>query len=405
MPPPNAPPPEPFLHVDMDAFYASVEAKHDPSLKGVPVAVGGSGPRGVVMSASYEARKFGVRSAMPSARARRLCPNLTFVSPNFSRYKAESEKVIEIFFSFTPLVEQISLDEAFLDVSGASRLFGEPATIAQRIRERVRDERELVCSVGVAPNKFLAKLASAKAKPDGVCHVKAGETAAFLDPLPVQDLWGVGEQTATALERLGVRTVAELRALPDGVLQRALGPGLAGHLHDIARGRDERAVVVHEPAKQVSAEETFDTDLDAPEHLHRELLRLAERVATRLRKDGVAARTVTVKVRFANFKTITRSRTMAEPSDTGARLYATARDLFNALPLDRPRVRLLGVAATGLGLSATEQLRIGTRPDPWRDASAAMDKVRTRFGADAVDLAAIADSEPRADTPPRRRKK
>jgi DNA polymerase-4 len=391
-------PSEPILHVDMDAFYASVEARDDPTLAGVPLAVGGGGPRGVVMAASYEARSYGVRSAMPSARARRLCPDLVFVPPNFARYRAESDAVMEIFFSFTPLVEALSLDEAFLDVTGAARLFGPPVTIAERIRARVREERRLVCSVGVAPNKFLAKLASQQAKPDGLLHVTAAGAQAFLDPLPVDALWGVGEQTSAALDRLGVRTVAELRALPAGVLTRALGPGLGAHLSDIAEGRDERSVVVHEPAKQVSAEETFGHDLDAREAIHRELLRLAERVARRMRREGIAARTVTIKVRFANFTTITRSKTLAEPTDLGARLYAAARDLFNVLPLDRPRIRLLGVAGTGLVASSAEQLRIGTRPDPWREASAAMDKVRERFGPDAVDLAAIAETEP--EVPP-----
>jgi len=389
-------PAEPILHVDMDAFYTSVEARDDPALRGIPLAVGGSGPRGVIMSASYEARKYGVRSAMPSARARRLCPDLVFAPPNFARYRSESEAVMEIFFSFTPLVEQISLDEAFLDVSGGSRLFGSPVAIAERIRDRVKDSRKLICSVGVAPNKFVAKLASQRAKPDGIVHVEADSIREFLDPLPVDALWGVGETTAAALDRLGVRTVAELRALPAGVLSRALGPGLGGHLSDIASGVDERPVIVHEPAKQVSAEETFEADLDATEDIHRELLRLAERVGARLRREGIAARTVTIKVRFSNFNTITRARTLAEPTDLGARLYGAARDLFEKLPLDRPRIRLLGVSATGLTVSSAEQLRIGTRPDPWREASAAMDKVRARFGSDAVDLAAIADPQPKA---------
>jgi DNA polymerase-4 len=382
-----------ILHVDMDAFYASVHVRDDPSLSGLPVAVGGSGGRGVVMSASYEARAFGVRSAMPSARARRLCPGLVFVAPDFSKYTAESTAVMDILSSFTPLVEQLSLDEAFLEVSGATRLFGAPAEIAKLIRERVKRERGLVCSVGVAPNKFLAKLASERAKPDGICHVEADRAREFLDPLPVAALWGVGEQTANVLDRLGIRTVAELRAASDRgeMLQRALGPALAGHLVDIAHGRDERTVVVHEAAKQVSAEETFERDLETPEQIRRELLRLAERVARRLRRGDVSARTVTIKVRFSTFKTITRSRTLAEPVDTGAKLYAAARELYEALALEHPRIRLLGVAATGLGTAVTEQLRLGARPDPWRRASAAMDKVRERFGSGAVDLAAIAD--------------
>jgi DNA polymerase-4 len=302
---------------------------------------------------------------------------------------------MHIFNEFTPLVEALSMDEAFLDVRGAVRLFGEPPVIAEKIRARVKHERDLICSVGVAPNKFLAKLASQQAKPDGVVHVRAGSEQQFLDPLPVSALWGVGETTAEALARLGVRTVAELRALPPGMLNSAVGSGLGGHLSNIATGRDERKVIMHEPAKQVSAEETFERDLDATADIHKELLRLAERVAGRLRKDDVAARTVTVKVRFANFTTITRSRTLAEATDLGVRLYAAARELFEALPPDRPAIRLLGVAATGLVPAATEQLRIDARPDPWREASAAMDTVRRRFGNDALDLAALADTDQR----------
>jgi len=386
------PPPEPILHVDMDAFYASVEARDDRTLAGRPLAVGGAGPRGVVMSASYEARAFGVRSAMPSVRARRLCPELIFVPPDFDRYQAESQKVMEIFFSFTPLVEPLSLDEAFLDVAGAARLFGPPEEIADRIRERVWSERSLNCSVGVAPNKFLAKLASARAKPDGVLVVRADGVRAFLDPLPVEDLWGVGEQTAAALDRLGARTVSDLLALPDGVLARALGPGPSAHLLALGRGDDDRAVVPHEPAKQVSAENTFERDLDATADIEREILRLAERVAVRLRASKTAARTVTLKVRFANFRTITRSRTIDEATDSAARLSAVAKDLYDRLRLVRPRIRLLGVAGSGLSSGApSEQLALGERPDRWRHADRAMDTLRKRFGDEAVDRAALAD--------------
>jgi len=406
--PPSAPPPlEPILHVDMDAFYASVEARDDRTLAGRPLAVGGAGPRGVVMSASYEARAFGVRSAMPSVRARRLCPDLIFVPPDFDRYQAESHKVMEIFFSFTPLVEPLSLDEAFLDVTGAARLFGSPEEIAAQIRERVRTDRSLSCSVGVAPNKFLAKLASARAKPDGVCVVRADRVRAFLDPLPVGDLWGVGEQTAAALDRLGARTVADLLALPDGVLARALGPGPAAHLLALSRGDDDRAVVPHEPAKQVSAENTFERDLDATADIEREILRLAERVAVRLRASSAAARTITLKVRFANFRTITRSRTIDEPTDSAARLSAVAKDLYDRLRLVRPRIRLLGVAGSGLSSGAPpEQLHLGERPDRWRHADRAMDTLRHRFGDEAVDRAALADRRrvtKREPKPPRGR--
>jgi DNA polymerase-4 len=396
--------PEPILHVDMDAFYASVESRDDRTLAGKPLAVGGAGPRGVVMSASYEARAFGVRSAMPSVRARRLCPDLIFVPPDFERYQAESQRVMAIFTSFTPLVEPISLDEAFLDVTGAVRMFGSPTDIAEQIRERVRSERSLSCSVGVAPNKFLAKLASARAKPDGVLVVPAGGVRAFLDPLPVEHLWGVGEQTALALDRLGARTVSDLLALPDGVLARALGPGPATHLLSLGRGDDERAVVPHEPAKQVSAEETFERDLDADDDVHREILRLAERVAMRLRAGGLTGRTVTLKVRFASFRTVTRSRTLEEPTDSAARLSGVAKDLYERMRLVRPRIRLLGVAASGLAAGApSEQLQLGERPDRWRHADRAMDTLRKRFGGDAVDRAALADRRPMTKPAPKPR--
>jgi DNA polymerase-4 len=385
------PPLEPILHVDMDAFYASVEARDDPALAGRPLAVGAPGPRGVVMSASYEARAFGVRSAMPAVQARRLCPDLVFVPPDLERYRAESERIMAILASFTPLVEPVSLDEAFLDVSGAGRLFGPPEAIAHRVRERIHRERRLACSVGVAPNKLLAKLASARAKPDGLLVVRAGEIRSFLDPLEVEALPGVGERTATALHRLGVRTVAELLALPAGALERAFGPGPAAHLRALARGVDERPVVPHEPARQVSAEETFDRDLDAPADVAREILRLADRVASRLRAEGLSARTVTLKVRLATFRTLTRSRTLPEPADTASRLARAARDLYDRLALVRPRIRLLGVAASGLVAGTPEQLRLGEPPDRWRAADRTVDRLRARFGEEAALRAALAE--------------
>lgn len=390
----------PILHVDMDAFYASIEARDDPRLAGIPLAVGGGGPRGVVMSASYEARRFGVRSAMPSARARRLCPDLVFVPPDFRRYRAESERIMEILFSFTPLVEPLSLDEAFLDVSGAGRLFGSPAEIAGRIRARVRKERSLVCSVGVAPNKFLAKLASDDAKPDGVRVVPAGGVRAFLDPLPVERLWGIGPEAAGALRRLGIRTIGELRGLAPEVARRAFGAAQGTHLLELAEGRDDRPVTPHEPAKQVSAEQTFERDLDRPEDLRRELLRLSDRVASRLRGAGISARTFSIKVRFANFQTVTRSRTLGAPTDVGAHVYRTAGELLDAMRLVRPRIRLLGVAATGLVRGGgPEQLRLGERPDRWRAADEAIDRLRDRFGRETVEMAAAAQRRAR----PRRR--
>ncbi len=374
---------ERILHVDMDAFYASVEMLKDPSLAGKPVVVGHAGPRGVVTSASYEARRHGVRSAMPSTRARRLCPQLVFVAPDFEAYRAHSERIREILSGFTPLVEPLSLDEAFLDVGGATRLFGEPPAIAESIRRRIREETGLTASVGVAPNKFLAKLASARAKPDGVLVVRVGEVHAFLDPLPVEALWGVGERTHETLARLGIRTVAELARTSPAVLERALGEGSAKHLLSLARGEDDRRVVPHEAPKSVSHEATFERDLDDDEEILREVLRLSHRVAARLRRDGYLARTITLKVRLATFITLTRSRTLRDPTDSAAELYRSAAELYTGLPFARRRIRLLGVAATGLQPSAARQLALdgGER---WPDAERALDRIERRFGQGAA---------------------
>jgi DNA polymerase-4 len=383
-------PAEPILHVDMDAFYASVEAQKDPTLHGRPVVVGSPGPRGVVMSASYEARRFGVRSAMPSARARRLCPEAVFVPPDFPSYVAFANRLRDVFLSFTPMVEPLSLDEAFLDVSGATTLFGPPAGIAERVRSAVREELELTCSVGVAPNKLLAKLASAAAKPDGMVVVPAVDVEAFLHPLPVSALWGVGDRTHEVLGRLGVRTVGELAATPSKVLQRALGDGPGRHLADLARGRDDRRVIPYEPPKQVSHEETFDHDLDADDEVHRELLHLSFRVAARLRSEGYRARTVTIKVRLASFATLSRSRTVADAVDAGADLYRISSELYRAIPGTRRRIRLLGVAASGLHSSGAEQLAL-VRAGRWQDAERALDRIERRFGPGTAFPASLLD--------------
>jgi len=387
-------PTEPILHVDLDAFYASVEVLKDPSLTGRPVVVGGPGPRGVVMSASYEARRFGIRSAMPSARARRLCPQTVFVPPDFGSYLAYATRFREVLLSFTPLVEPLSLDEAFLDVSGATSLFGDPQAIAGRVRESVRGELSLDCSVGVAANKFLAKLASAAAKPDGVVVVPVARVLEFLHPLPVGALWGVGERTVEILERLGVRTVAELAEVPVSVLSRILGEAAAHHLMALAAGRDDRDVVPYEAPKQVSHEETFDRDIDADDDVNRELLRLSLRVAVRMRREGFRARTVVLKVRLASFATLTRSRTVSEATDVGADLYRIASDLYHALPGGRRRIRLLGVAATGLVPAGAEQLAL-VRAGRWNDAERALDRIERRFGTGAAGPAALLRAERR----------
>ena len=387
-------PTEPILHVDIDAFYASVEVLKDLSLSGKPVVVGGPGPRGVVMSASYEAREFGVASAMPSARARRLCPEAVFVPPDFSSYRAYSTRLREILLSFSPLVEPISLDEAFLDVSGATTLFGVPQEIGSRIRARVREEMDLTCSVGVAPNKFLAKLGSERAKPDGLLVIPAGEIEGFLHPLPVEALWGVGERTHEVLERLGARTVGELAAIPVRVLERTLGEQSARHLAELAAGRDDRTVVPYEAPKQVSHEETFDRDLDEEGQVLRELLRLAHRVGARLRKEGFRARTVILKVRLASFTTLTRSRTLPDATDTGSDLYRVAGELYTGLPPGRRRIRLLGVAASGLVPAGAEQLAL-VRAGRWEDAERALDRIEARFGTGAALPATLLHRDPR----------
>jgi DNA polymerase-4 len=384
--------PEPILHVDLDAFYAGVEVLKDPSLRGKPVIVGGIGPRGVVASASYEARAFGVRSAMPGVRARRLCPDGVFLPADFEAYRAHSNRFREVLRSFTPLVETISLDEAFLDVGGATRLFGSPVQIATRIRADVAAEVGVTCSVGVAATKFVAKLASDGCKPDGLLLVAAGETLSYLDPLPVGRLWGVGEKTGDLLGRLAIRTIGDLGRTPRAVLERLLGGQAARHLHELANGIDDRVVVPYEPPKSVGHEETFERDLDDPDEILRELLALSGRVASRLREDGYRARTVTLKARLANFTTLTRSRTLADPTDVGADLYQVASELYRSLPGERRRYRLLGVQATGLVEGGAEQLAF-LHGDRWGDVERVLDRIEGRFGRGAAKPASLLDRD------------
>jgi len=386
-------PSEPILHVDMDAFYAAVEVREDPSLAGRPVLVGGAGGRGVVASASYEARRYGVTSAMPMARALRLCPDAVVVRPDFDAYTAASAALRGVLTSYTPLVEPLALDEAFLDVGGSVRLFGPPEAIGAAIRARIRTEMGLVASVGVAPNKFLAKLCSTKAKPDGLLHLPADRVAAFLSPLPVRDLWGVGEQTAGKLDRFAVRTVADLLAVPPGTLTRLVGPAAASALRGLARGEDPRTVVPWVAPAGMSAEETFDRDVDDPAVLRTELLRLAERVARRLRAGEAAARTVTLKLRYSSFQTITRSRTLALPADEATILHAEAADLLEGLRLERVRVRLVGLGTSNLvPAGAARQLSL-VADDRWGRLERAADRARGRFGDGAVTRGALLDDQ------------
>ncbi|HEY2427499.1 MAG TPA: DNA polymerase IV, partial [Acidimicrobiales bacterium] len=355
------------LHVDMDAFFAAVEVLLDPSLAGKPVIVGGAGGRGVVAACTYEARAYGIHSAMPSSRARRLCPHAIFLSGHYDRYSEISARLHEVFSHYTPLVEGISLDEAFLDVSGARRLLGTGEEIAWRIRREIQDTLGLAASVGVATTKFIAKLASRAAKPvadrrgiqpgAGVVVVRPGEELEFLHPLPVGALWGVGPATHRRLERFGVVTVGDLAEVPVDSLISALGPSLGGHLHELAWARDPRRVEPEREVKSVSHEETYARDLHDGTALAGEALRLADAVAARLRKAKLAGRTVTIKVRFHDFATISRSQTLPEPVDTVPAIAGAATALLEGVD-PSPGVRLLGVAVSNLSSGAARQLSL-----------------------------------------------
>jgi DNA polymerase IV len=388
-----------ILHIDMDAFYASVEIRDRPQIGAQPVIVGHTGGRGVVLSANYIARGFGVRSAMPISRAQRLCPHAVFVPPRHSLYSAVSREVMAIFRAVTPAVEPLSLDEAFLDVAGAVRRLGSPAAIGRLIRRQVRDELGITCSVGVASTKFVAKLASVHCKPDGLLVIPADGVLDFLHPLPVSALWGVGARTGTVLARLGLRTVADLANTPASTLERELGAAAAAHLSALAWGRDERKVVTGAHDKSIGAEETFGTDVGDADMIRRELLRLASRTARGLRSSGYVARTISVKLRRADFKTITRSRTLPEPTDVARTVYATACELYAASGwADGVLLRLVGVRASGLSAAseAGTQLALGERADVWRDAESTMDKITRRFGSGALrpgSLVARVDQE------------
>lgn len=381
----------PVLHVDMDAFYAGVELRERPELRGVPVIVGAPGGRGVVLSATYEARRFGVHSAMPMTRARRLCPQAVVIPPHREKYSRVSRGVMEILRTFTPEVEPIASDEAFLDVRGARRRLGPPASIAAAIRERVAREHGVTCSVGVARNKFLAKLASGHCKPDGLLVVPADRVADFLHPLPVAALWGVGERTERSLARFGVKTVGDLAGMPVETLWREFGRAAGGRLAALARGCDERPVTPHTPDRSIGAEETFPADVGDPVVIHRELLRLSERVAARLREGGHAGRTISVKLRRADFTTVSRSRTLREPTDVARTIYETARALYACAGLAGVRLRLVGVRVEGLcpAGGVTRQLGLGERESGWREAERAMDRAARRFGPDAVIPASL----------------
>ncbi len=368
-----------ILHVDMDAFYASVEVLDDPSLSGLPIIIGSPDGRSVVSSASYEARRYGVRSAMPVAHAMRLCPTARIVMPHFHRYQEVSRQVMTIFESITPLVEPLSVDEAFLDVQGVRRLWGSPGQVAQLIRERVQDEVGISCSVGVAATKHVAKMASTIAKPDGMLVVPAARTLEFLSPRPVRAMWGVGPKAAEALEARGIRTIRDIRESSKEMLDRAVGPALSSRLAQLARGEDARSVETERVEKSVGHEETFDHDVLDRTFLRSELLRLADRVAARLRRAEWETATISIKIRFDDFRTLTRSQTLAEPTAVGQRIGEAAQALFEQIERRDP-VRLVGVRAEKLRPVGGGGIALWDDDEDWRRVEGAVDDAVARFG-------------------------
>jgi DNA polymerase IV len=400
-----------ILHVDMDAFFASVEVLDDPTLAGKPVIVGGSGARGVVASCTYEARAYGVRSAMPSVRARQLCPQAIFLPGRHGRYAEISGQLHRILSDITPLVEPIGLDEAFLNVAGAVRMLGPPEVIARQLRERVRADLSLDCAVGIGRSKMIAKLASRAAKPratrtglepgPGVVLIGPDIEMEFLHNHDVEALWGVGPATATRLHELGVRTVGDLAALPVDTVVRRVGKASGAHLAALARGEDPDPVTPNRPTKSIGHEETFSQDLTDPAELERHVLRMAESVATMLRGTSSAARTITVKVKFKDLSLQTRAHTLDRAITTGGAIGQVAAALLAGIDPGEG-IRLLGVSASGLKEGGGDQLSFDladgrdegaqsatTREQSWQDVTAAVDAIRTRFGRDSVGSATM----------------
>ena len=402
----------PVLHVDMDAFYASVLLRERPDLRTSPVIVGG-GPRGVVLAANYVARGYGITSAMSGTRARRLCPHVVSLRPDHALFATVSRAVIEIFRQVTPVVETVSLDEAFLDVSGAVRRLGSPRAIGEMLRARVHDEQRITCSVGVAPSISVAKLASTHAKPDGLLVVPPEQVTAFLRPLDVGALWGVGEKTRARLHRRGLRLVGDLADTPVDVAQEVVGSAAGAHLHALARGVDRRTVQTRrapafggagaggdgaDAGASVGAQRTLARDTDEPAVLLRELLGLTTGVTSRLRVAGLVGRTVVLTVRHADFTTVSRSRTLTEPTDVTVEVFAQVTRLLDALHLGRTRVRLVGVRVEGLRLRAgvQRQLSLDEAERGWAEADRAVDRAARRFGDRAVRPASLLAPAPAA---------
>lgn len=380
-----------ILHVDMDAFYASVTERDNPELKGKTVVIG-AGIRGVVLSANYEARKFGIKAAMPVFKAKALAPHAIFVPPDMARYQEVSENIMKIFNDVTPIVEPISLDEAFLDVTGAKRLLGEAIAIAQLIRKKVESQEGITCSVGIAHNKFIAKIASNFCKPNGVLEINPDKVLDFLHPLQAKQIWGVGPKTNDQLEKMGLLTIGDIANTPRGTLIRVLGQASGSSLYELAWGRDYRDVEIEQIEKSISASATFDADLDLSEEILTEFLRLTERSVERMRSNGFAASTVSIKVRFSDFKTITRSKTSDLPVSGTQEIFEIVKKLYLALKIEGSLIRLVGVSLESLTPDTElQQLTLGARKKSWPDLDKAVDRVKQRFGGGSVRPARLVE--------------
>ena len=383
-----------MLHVDMDSFFVSVELLDSPELRGLPTAVAYDTARSVISSASYEARRFGVRSAMPIGRAKQLCPQLVLIDPHFEKYRAASAAVMQIFQEFTPLVEPLSIDEAFLDVAGSVKLFGQPREIAEQLRATIRERTGLPASVGLAGTKHVAKLASQRAKPDGLLEVLPAQTMSFLRDLPVEAIWGVGGATAKSLHGRAIHTVGDLAVEPVESLRRIVGNASAEKLHELANGRDAREVETTRVEKSIGHEETFAIDERSRVVLERELLRLATRTGQRLRAQNLEARTIAIKVRYDDFETVSRSKTLSEATNATQRIYQTARALFTSLGASRDGgplrpVRLIGVRAEQLALAGSDPAGLWSEDEEWRALDQAVDEVTDRFGRGGLTSARL----------------
>jgi DNA polymerase-4 len=378
-----------ILHIDLDAFFASVSLLDHPELADKPVIVGHRSGRSVVTAANYVARKYGVNSAMPMSIALRRCPEAVVLEPEMRRYKEFSDQVMEIFREFTPLVEQLGIDEAFLDVAGSRLLYGSPREVGNLIRARVFEETGLRCSVGAAATKFVAKMASGRAKPNGLLVVPEDDTIGFLHPLPVSALWGVGAATEQSLHRLGLRQIGDVANLPLATLRMAVGEASARKLHDLSWGRDPRRVSLEREEKSIGQEVTFSHDESDLDRLRSELLRQSDDVAVKLRRAGLLARTVVLKLRYPDFSTVTRSRTLADATAVGRRIYEEAVTSFNALAVPGLRVRLIGVRVDHLEPGDGQGLALWDPDDDWREAERAIDSVTARFGRNMVRPASL----------------